>query len=942
MTNIGSSTVNLLGVTAIGTGPTGPTGGIGITGATGPGLTGSTGPSIVGITLVDRYIYTTFSNGATYATPSKAYGTTGGITYVVSYDNLGTGLSLAYDIQGSVLSVRPIRFVNNTDVPLNITDTTTNVTVDFTTTAPSGITITALDDKSYLLKFKNKKAVRVNAQGTTAASGTVTGLAFSNANLFERVRGMGWTGSTGAVDCSYSSSGITCTIDPFIEEYDALMYGAKSRVFIGDFNGNTGSIILKDCPTDGNAYGVEVYIQNCKNPNDLTKRFTTSGSSTISWPGNMIPCFSVNGATCSMRVSFFGIEGNWYATAKSTSSTCDGVTMFYETCTPTVKFVGSLTNDVTILGACCKADGTCSVTTAELCDGFYHGYGTTCGNTYDSICNKPGACCFNINYTNAVDPEAQSIKQSQWRFCNSLTCTDCLNFGNANSMYITKFAGNGTKCDQINCDDLQAKKGACCDGKGNCLEITRDECIAKSSFYQGDGTVCTVFGSSICSTGTGPCCVNGNCSEDSASSCFSNNGFYLGLGKLCSQFTCPETVSCLGYVDGVAIYPGQKYGGGIVVGIFDPGTTEILGAKNLFSPIGELDLAGTTIYTPEVYTSFLDHTAYGITKSSCELNSESYIIIVYPEDVIEGSSVNNKFPWGGTGSAWGPILDNGYNYNDFKLYDTINNSTDQINYATTHLIFNEGYWGISGATAINDDLISKTFQSCTTSKQYGTNGKQRIFSKSPYSMHGLWHRSWGLYNTVRAINSYNAYKSNSSLSGIYNATDFTPTTKTNAFIATRTISDGITSDTQGITANTGKLSNWYLPSHDELAFIAASTKSVAYNINTHLLMNDGDPLNGIYWTSTGTFDYSKSEGIYSGSKPAPGSVAIAMQIDINSSDYKVFKSSRQEEYKVRPIRYVRCDSKVPANRYLWLIPSVYSTATQTTVNQRNIDNISYG
>jgi hypothetical protein len=942
MNNIGSSALNLLGITLIGIGSTGATGPIGITGATGAGLTGNTGPSIVGITLINRYVVTTFSNGNTYATPSKAYGTTGAVNYIIDYQNRGTGVSLAHSVSGTVLNLRPIKFVNNTDVPLTVQDNSTNITIDFTTTAPSGITLTSLDDKSYLLKFKNKKAVRVNGQGTTAASGTITGLAFSNANMFERVRGMGWTGSTGAVNCSYSANGITCTINPFIEEYDGVMYGSKSRIYVGDFNGNTGSIILKGCPDDGYAYGLELHIRNCKNPNNLTDRFTTTDSSIIDWPLNKTPCFSVDGVTCSMRVSFFGIKGKWYGTAKSTNSACVGATLFYTNCTvpPRFTFTGSLTNNITILGACCKADGTCSLTTADLCDGYYHGYGTTCGNTYDSICNKPGACCFTLNYTSSTD--SQVLNQNQWKFCNSLSCSDCLNFGTPTSLYTTKFAGNGTDCTTTNCDDLQLNLGACCDGKGNCSEITREACIAKSGFYQGNGSVCITSGVSVCAGGTGPCCVNGDCSENSATNCFANNGYYLGLGRACSEFTCPTKVSCLGFIDGVPIYPGQEYGGGIVVGIFDPGTTEILGAKDLFSPAGDLALSGITTYNSVAYTSFLDHTAYGITKENCNLGFESYIIIVYPHDLYENTTVNNKFAWGGTGSAWGPLLDNGYNDNDFKLYDTVNNSTNQIYYANTHLRFNEGYWGISGATSINNDLTSKTFQTCSSAKQYGISGKQRVFSKSPYGMHGVWHQSWGLYNTVRAISAYNAYNSNASLGGVYSASDFTGVTATNAFIATRKISDGITSDTQGITANTGKLSNWYLPSHDELAFIAASTKSIAYNINTHLLMHNGDPLNGIYWTSTGTFDYTKSEGVYNGTKPTPGSVAVAMQIDINSTDYKVFKSNRQEQYKVRPIRYVRCDSETPENRYLWLIPTVYSTTINRPVNKRNIDTISYG
>jgi hypothetical protein len=56
-------------------------------------------------------------------------------------------------------------------------------------------------------------------------------------------------------------------------------------------------------------------------------------------------------------------------------------------------------------------------------------------------------------------------------------------------------------------------------------------------------------------------------------------------------------------------------------------------------------------------------------------------------------------------------------------------------------------------------------------------------------------------------------------------------------------------------------------------------------------------------------------------------------MDINGNNYKVYKANRMNEYKVRPIRMLRCDAETPTNKYLWRIPSVYQTKT----NQRNID-----
>jgi len=938
MNIIGSSSVLQLGVLAIGTGPTGPTGPIGNTGPAGAGITGATGISIVGITSINRYIITTFSDGSTYGTPSQAYGTTGNVNYLIDYFNIGTGVSLAHSIENQTdLVLRPIRFVNTTSAPITINTTSTDITVSLETSIASGITLNAAqNDKNYLLNFNNKKLRRVSdAIGITSSDGNYTGLAFVNANIFERVRGMGWTGSTGAVNCQQTAAGITCTINPFVAEYDALMYGAKSRVFVGDFGGNTGSIYLAPCPNDGNAYGVELHLFNCINPADLQNRFISQPA--ISWPFNKPPCFSIEGTTCDIRASFFGVNGRWYATAKSTNENCRGATLFYDNCLFPVSLMGGYRSFmVDITGACCKEDGTCTQTSASYCNGYFHGFGTTCGNTYDSICNKPGACCFDGKYQDTTTGDTSLQNYETLRFCTELTCTDCLKFGGKDTQYVTRFSGNGTKCNEINCGSVILDNGACCDGKGNCYNTTKEECENISGFFQGKNTTCSAFGSSICLAGTGPCCINGTCTSQSATDCFNANGYFLGFGRDCGEFTCPDNISCLGYVNGVKIYPGQKYGGGYVVGTFEPGTTKILGAKNLFSPVGSLSLNGVTTYASEYYTSFLDHTAYGITKADCNFYNESYIIVVYPEDVYETQETYNTFAWGGTGSSWGPILDNGGNYNDFRLNK---DSGSPVLYCNTHLKYNEGYWGITGATGLNSDLIIKTFPTCEASTTYGIRGDERIFAKSPYSIHGLWHHSWGLYNTIRAISANNTYKQKTSLSGVYDWKDFTGITTTNAFLAARKIADGLTSDTQSNTPNTSAISGWYLPSHDEMAFIAANTKTLGFNINTHLLLNDEQAINGTYWTSTGTFDYSSTEGVYNNSKPTPGSKAIAMKIDINQQDYKVYKENRQEKHKVRPIRMIRCDSQLPANRYLWLIPAVYRSIN---VNTRNIDNISIG
>lgn len=915
MSIIGSSSILKLGISYSLTGGTGPTGPTGATGATGFGLTGNTGANIVGITLVDRYIVTTFSDGSTYGTPTKIYGKTGPAQYVVDVKNLGTGISLAYGVSGSDILLRPIKFINNSNSTVSINQNANVIEITLNNIS-SGLTVASSSstDRNFI-KFNSSGAVvRIpNTFGVTYDNTTrsdVQSVKFVNANVFEKVRGIGYTGNTAAVYCQHSITGITCTFNPFAEEYNKIMFGSKTKAYVADFEGNTGTIVVNDYTDDGNVYGFDIILSNTKNPTNLDNRF----SSNIKWANNRPPCLSYDGITCDMRVSLFGLQGKWYATAAPISKCL--TTLFDPNCSAVAPNKSSFKSS--ILGACCKSDGSCVQTISSDCSGFFHGAGTTCGATYDSICNKPGVCC-RKTVINGVEYISSISDQ--------LTCSDCLGITGAE----TAFAGNYTTLETTNCSKVFYKTGACCDGKGNCEITSYDECVTTGRFYQGDSTECfNSYGFGVCSSGTGPCCINGTCSDSSYTNCFASNGFYLGSGQTCGTFDCPTKTSCLGFIDNVSLTPGSLYGGGVVVGTYIPGKSLILGCKDLFG-VGSPDTLKTGYtFNSELFTSFLDHTAYGITKN-CNNNNESYIIIVYPHDIVLDSSGNVKNPetqiytqdsfiWGNTGSSsWGPLLNSGGGYYDVSIVNK--------DYRITHLKYAEGYWstGMTGITQGEEQLLyMNTFPTCAQSTLFGESGSSRVFAKSPYGLHGVWHQSWGLYNTIRAISSINAYTQQvNDPNQNYTWSNFAGFTGNNAFMCVRKISDGITSTSQGITSNNSAVSGWYLPSHDEMAFIAANTlNSYGFNLNQALITN-GQPLNGTYWTSTGTFDYKKNEGIYTGSRPTPGSVAVAMTIDINGNiqNYSTVKASRKQKYKVRPIRMIRCDQLTPISQ-LWNIPSL--------------------
>lgn len=917
MNIIGSSSVTQLGSPYSITGPTGNTGPTGSIGLQGIGLTGNTGSSIIGISLVNRSIITYFSDGTTAGATGQIFGATGNLAYLIDGENLGTGLSLYAGICGDNLTLRPIKIVNNSSAStVSVSLVNSNHYEITLQNISQGITVSGGNTGTRnFIKFNSSGVPELvnNTFGVTSSdtSNNNIGVKFSGSNIFEKVRGAGWTGSTAGITCVYSSTGITCTLNPFVREYDSLMGGSRSKFYVINFAGHTGNIQLAPIPLSEAKYAhsFTLILENAKNPRNLNNRFSTN----IKWPNNAVPCFSVDGVTQSMRITFFGLGNQWYASPRSLGTNKN---IFYSSCSQTSQ-LAIYSSFVT--GACCKSDGSCSEISAFLCDGYFHGVGTTCGANSNEICNKPGSCCKKFNDgTYGVQ---------------NLTCKQCLTF-NAPGILDTEFAGNYKYLnDSTTCYKLFERIGACCDGKGNCIVTTETQCNENQSFFQGINTTCFDSNNNpICSSGVGGCCINGDCSYNNYNDCFNNDGIYFGSGQSCGNFVCPINTTCLNTIDGITIYPGAYYGGGIVVGIFEPGITDILGAKNLFSPIGKLTSLNGLTFPCSFYKSFEDKTAYGLTKD-CD-RSEAYMIIVYPYDIAVDNNYRiksptqpgyykNTFPWGGTGIAWGPLNYNGSDYAQIEF----------TNYLNSHIAFAEGYWtdGLTGVTQLSSSiLVNNTYKPCsvlptTLESELG----QIMAQRGPYSLHGNWSGCWGLYNTIRAmsaqligskVSGYEKYKVNS------------PYIR-NAFTITRRLNDGITSISQGITQNNYALSPWYVPSHDEMAFIAANTTSSfgGFNVN-HKLIDVGEPINGKYWTSTGTFNYKNNEGVYNlsntlnaGVNPAPGSVAITMNIDANGiiNNYKVYKESRINLNKVRPIRMLRCDGRKTQDNRFWIVPQIY-------------------
>ena len=615
-------------------------------------------------------------------------------------------------------------------------------------------------------------------------------------------------------------------------------------------------------------------------------------------------------------------------------------------------------------GACCRGNGECIHTIADLCTGFFHGAGTTCGITSGNT----GSICFDANGACCVYNE----KGGDVECYEDFSSNECVSVGQISNIYTT-FGGTGSLCDDMDCNNASKDLGACCDGMGLCSQETETDCKSVGKFFLGAGSVCKKKdGTLVCSGGTGACCRSDGTCEDGVTgeSCIGAGDIYAGDSLSCLDITCRdnEINGCNPNVGGLDLYPGTEYAGGIVVGLYRPLGSNLYGTpsfgKDKTATWNELMIGATGSLldnkgiTCDIYRSKYDYHGYGFTsaKGCNEYNSlnqdqedftrpDSYYIVVSMSpiaitgdrelvDVIDYPGATQEFYWGNRGSSWGPLHNRTTNQ-----YEDLSDK-----YKDTVFKLSEGYWynGNIGDASLNI-LGSNTFTSCRVARRLGGGHIQKLITKPIQTAHGMWHRNWGLYNNARIISADNALSQGySDVGGAYTASDFGPGLTGNyisAFRATRLLDDNLLSATGATGTNIPEVSPWYLPSQDEMSFIAAHcTKNSPYsiNLNSELLTSGGTPIQGWHWTSTGAFDELKGrtgtgEGVIvsGGATADPGSLAWAMKFDIDGVErnFLVGKKNRtRNTYKVRPIRMIRCDGQYATggqlNEKLWKLPKV--------------------
>jgi hypothetical protein len=565
-------------------------------------------------------------------------------------------------------------------------------------------------------------------------------------------------------------------------------------------------------------------------------------------------------------------------------------------------------------GICCKKDCTCELSYDFECDGYFH-QGATCGGA-TGPCTSLGACCMYATDQAKVIP------------CQELTYCDCANIASSTGLEFVwnPFSGVKKSCDDFNCFNAKDGIGGCCDGIGGCSELSASDCSAIGGYFQGSGINCVTSDNlNVCFDGNGSCCDSGITCENgiTGSTCLSLFKTYFGDGTTCGQFTCSSSnIPCYTIIENTTLSPGMEYEDGVVVGIFNPNRSKCFGSEIFSGEItGYSSLIGITSQSCVEYYSAYDYSGYGFNPTTiCENDQDSYIMVVskHPVNIDstktlqDGILNTHEFIWSTGAVAWGPLVDVGtFLVDEFEI---------------NNLRYKEGYiYDTSNEQGTQLSLYGNSFLTCPSAR-FDTNAVTYLENRPVQSFIGNWTRNNGLYNTIRLSGAeFFYYNIGQSLDGATMA-NYAPVS------ANITAARAISIFNRNKPKTNDFASDWYLPSIDELAFMANECRNTAeINLNSRLVEVGGTPLSGWHWSSTGALNIVSGEGVLTPAGITHGSEAWAINIDVDgiSENMSVSRKQRTNEYTIRPIKMIRCDKSyyenTSENFKLWKIPLLSET-----------------
>lgn len=551
------------------------------------------------------------------------------------------------------------------------------------------------------------------------------------------------------------------------------------------------------------------------------------------------------------------------------------------------------TNAFSDVGACCNGRGACEILSESECiasAGYYQGNGINC-NLFDSGLNRcspvghTGGCCTPINEQ-----------------CSNQLYENCMSSSGL-------FYGYGTECTNYTC-------------KKSCYNMIDSQPIAYPGDIFEDGIVVGIF-------------------NPNEALCYGNTAFNATL-----------------------------YGEG--------NENATLRDESLFNFLTN----GKEKQAARYFTGY-DKTGYGFNRSvnhQCGQDSWLLIVSLYPI-VITSDPTNilstdpsiksnlSKFVWshGGTyyGVPYNVDTDTEYTWNpDYWNLDDPTSTDDNEGFSNP-----SGVWSLDITRDMNEgyyryhELINPNPTNGITyfGNLYSFNACTNQWNKNPFyrtggelrhahnTFNGKWSHNWGLRNTIVMAAAENHAYFNSPKIRTANSGNNIPGGDPENFRYDRWFNFGPTFNPQfdssdplvlwnstyqtsieAISAinwvkmqtdiNIPKMSEWYIPSIDELAFIA--NKINFDGLNDLLIRAGGIPIgdsitgaNGWVWSSTGTFnegitfEYTRTTTLGNLQDYGHFSQAWAMRFfdDNGNPNISVMKKDRMERLEVRPVRLIRCD-----------------------------------
>jgi len=232
--------------------------------------------------------------------------------------------------------------------------------------------------------------------------------------------------------------------------------------------------------------------------------------------------------------------------------TCDADGIYYiivDAYTSATSGTWTLDYSIPCLGACCAADGSCTVTTETGCvtPSIWHGEWADCSVAQ---CPQPvtGACCDRATGNCAITTQAGCAYEwlGEGVVCDVQTCPvppptgACCNQATGDCAITTladcafAWLGENVPCDVVTCPPPPAT-GACCDqATGHCVITTLADC---QFAWLGEGVVCDAL---TCPPPPplGACCdqPTGDCTMTTEADC---HFAWLGANILCDVQVCP-------------------------------------------------------------------------------------------------------------------------------------------------------------------------------------------------------------------------------------------------------------------------------------------------------------------------------------------------------------------------------------------------------------------